>query len=101
MLTLEQLKTLAALLQPAGSEASPEVTDKADARLPSSVAKVTVTPVLLPVITARGLWLAVATTLSSVVARYAMFSEPVFDSPALFLYEYRNTNVPLPAAEGA
>jgi len=51
----EQLKLSDEVLQPADRGASPEVTDKSLAGLPSSVVKVTVTTVLLPVRTASEL----------------------------------------------
>ena len=86
-LTFAQAKLPDALLQPAGSVPRSEVTDKLLARLPSSVVKVTVTAVVLPVSTAMGLRFGVPTMLSLVVARYAIFSEPVFAWPALLSYE--------------
>ena len=85
-LTTGQLGVLEALLHPAGSEASPEVTVNPLAGFPSSVVKVTLTVVLLPEATASGFWLGVPTTLSFVVARYGTLNDPVFDSPALFWY---------------
>lgn len=51
---LEQLKVFAALLHPVGSDANPEVTDKALARLPASVVKMISTAVLLPVAARAG-----------------------------------------------
>ena len=86
-LTVAQLKVVAVLLQPAGSALNPEVTDRALAGLPSSVAKVTVTGVLVPVTTASG---ARAGRPGDGVVRWSLdrgwSSEPVFAWSALFLY---------------
>jgi hypothetical protein len=84
VLTLAQVKLLDVLLQPAGKELNPEVTDKAVAGLPSSVANETVSDVLLPVMTASEVGFGAPTTLSLVVARYGTAIEPLFDSPASF-----------------
>ena len=51
-LTVAQLKVVAELVQPAGSALNPDVIARLVAGLPSSVAKVTVTGVLVPVTTA-------------------------------------------------
>ena len=83
---LEQVNALEVLVQPAGSGLSPEVTVKALAGLPSSVTKVTVMGVVVPVRTPSEFGLAVASTVLFVVATYGMLTVPVFASPASLLY---------------
>ena len=68
VLTSTQLKAVEVLLQLPGRMPSAEVTDKLLAGLPSSVVKVTVIGVLLPLLTASELGLGVATMLLLVVA---------------------------------
>ncbi len=77
VLTFEHAKLPDVPLQPLGNAESPDVTDRLFARLWSSVVKVTLTGVVLPVTTATGFGLGVPTTLSWVVARYTMFNEPL------------------------
>jgi hypothetical protein len=77
-LTVAQLKVVAELLQPVGNELKPDVMARVLAGYPSSVANVTVTGVLVPVIAATELWLGVPTMVSLLIARYGMATEPVF-----------------------
>ncbi len=85
-LIVAQLKVVEELVQPAGSALNPDVIVRSVAGLLSSVAKVTVTGVLVPVSTAsEELGLGVPAIVSLVSARYGMASEPVFVWFALFL----------------
>jgi hypothetical protein len=85
-LTLGHVKLGDGLLQPAGGTLRPDVIDNPVAGFPSSVVKVTVTGVLLLVKTASDGGLTMFLILLFVVAVYATLTEPVLDSPALFMY---------------
>jgi hypothetical protein len=78
VVTLVQVKLPEPLLQPTGSGFSPEVTVRALAGLPSSVTKVTLSGVVLPVRTPSEFKLAVAFTVLFVVATYGILTVPVF-----------------------